>query len=254
MSVDQQSEQSSNPEFHKPQIENGLVSTSGKAIFESPKPEWIEGLSQIPRVEYFSYRLPGEVIRTIDLGDGETVDQRGPSRLPKTPIDTLPLTDKDIEFIQSQNSGGLGNFFFPEYVSDYLAKQIAKEFPDMQLGIRGTACSVNGPITTETLRIKSIEEILRDGTERPDFTTNATTFSHEMPEIPSRSLQWLIEHPQEIRGRLAKEPQKAAEIFPALLVYDASEWMKIKASILPDSAELRAKAILKAYVLDYPCK
>jgi hypothetical protein len=54
MSVDQQSEQSLHPEFHKPQIENGLVSTSGIPIFESPKPELIEGLSQIPSVEYFS--------------------------------------------------------------------------------------------------------------------------------------------------------------------------------------------------------
>lgn len=253
MSVDQQSEHSTSPELGKPQIDYGLVSLSGKPILESPRPEWIERASQIPRVEYFPYRLPGKVLRTVDLGDGHTVDQRGPARLPKRPIDTYPLSDEDIEAIETQlHKHSIGEFFYTELVAGYLGRKIAEEFPDVPIGLRGTACSVNGPITSEKLRIKSIEEILRDGTERSDFTTNATGFDPKLAEIQHRSLQWLIQHPQEIRGDLAKEPEKAAAIFPALLVYDAAEWVKTRASHLPNSPELRAKAILKAYVLDYP--
>lgn len=233
--------------------QHGLLSLSGQPIFDSPSPEWVQRVSKIPRVEYFSYRFSGKVLDQMTI-DGETIVKRGPPKLPQYPIDIVALSDDELSTIRSEFHVSPGEWFFTQMVTDFLDDQIARDFPDHPIGLRGTACALNGHITHNGMHIRSIEEILRNGTEREATTTAATSFDPEHPDIPNRSLQWLIQHPQEIRALLQDAPDLAKTVFPVLLVYDAQDWVKTQSSTLPISDQFRSQAILKAYILDYPNK
>lgn len=235
---------------------NGLFGTNGIPVFESPSSQILQQLALEQRVEYFSYRIPGKIKNLIDVGDGELVEIREPAKKPTQPNEVIPLTDDETSAIRESSSLGLGGFLYPSYVTDFLAPHILEQSGRDKVGIRGIAASIDGRITVGEIDIQDIRQIVAQGSERGQDETLITVLDNAHPQFADKTLEWLIQSPQQLRLRLSKD--YAGKIFPIVLVYDLDKLSVGNKGLysveLPQDKMERSKVILKAYVLDYPHK
>lgn len=207
----------------------GLYSPSGKLLFESPPEAAIAKLIQSNhRITYFPYRLPE---------------------------DGLPPIDEDptgLYFVA--NTQGLArNLFTWDIVIPSLEVYLVQKYQGQAIVLRGIACSLDldkpTVITNQTI-LNPIEIIQRGGEgvyDEPgkEKLPEALIFDVNHPDIPHRSLQWLLQWPEELRKRAAANGDNpAGKIFPLLLVYDRQT--------VRDHPSDPSKWIAEAIILDYP--
>lgn len=235
----------------------GLFNKSGTQLLESPPPGVLANVAKNNpdgRVEYFRFRTVAPVTKQRIEDSGELVTWEGlePEGVDHSPSVTIPIEDG-----YSAGYGmGDGSIVFANLaVVPELEKEIAKTFSDRELvGTRGIAVALGDGVTVGGERINTIQEILQAGGERSTDSPAQTAFSlNDGGKINNRSVQWLIEHPQNLRRYAVKEgnTEAASKIFPALLVYDRSKFAQDSVR-LPESSDERSRIILKAYILDYP--
>lgn len=214
----------------KEKKEYGLFTESGNPILESPTPRQIDNLKSESRIEYFHYRIPGKI---IDMSAEERIHDS--PIIPKDPYVTPSMIkEKEQDFyeeilpvLESFNipHQDLGGFIHKQLVTNFLGEQIIKEFLNSKInmvGIRGIAASIDGDVETSEGIVEDIKTIVKSGSERGKDKTLITSLEKGR-EIHYRTLQWLVQSPQEIRKLLIQRPEDAHKIFPAILVYDLSK-------------------------------
>ena len=128
---------------------------------------------------------------------------------------------------------------------------MSNKYEGQNIAVRGVACSISSkPISIDGNLITNPAQILQLGAETSTTSSPMIGFK---TEIPSRSLQWLIQHPQELRERAVAEGKlaEAQSIYPLLIVYDRDQFNPTDTN-LPDDPEKRGKAIKEVIILDYP--
>lgn len=235
----------------------GLYTESGQPILEAPNPRQIEGLSKNPRIEYFPFQIPKEEETVIIGSEVGVVFIPNQSKVLGNNLVTLPLDEETLKEVRKMR-GGIEKFF-AEYVTNFLVSHMKDQFGDNFLvGLRGTTCSIDGTIDIENFHVMDIEEVLMKGNERVEHREAPMTgFGNDSEEIHYRTHQYLVSSAQSLRERLADHPDQATKVFPVLLVYDHRQMKFEEKGVygkrsLPDEPEQAAKAIIKAYVLDYP--
>lgn len=247
------------PERIEPHVDIaiGLFNSSGTQLLESPQPELISSIlenNEDGRIEYFRFRKMAPVTKQSITDSGELVTWEGlePSGIDHSPTVTIPIEDG---FSEGYGISDGGVVFANVAVIPELEKEISKSFADREeVGIRGIAVSLKDGITVHGTHINTIPEILQSGGAGGTDVQAQTLFvPNKHPEIGHRSIQWLMDHPQNIRRKAIEEGNRdaASNIFPAILVYDRSKFSPNSVE-LPESTEERSKVILKAYILDYP--
>lgn len=196
----------------------GLFSDSGRLILESPLPDFIKPLLDVPKIEYFPFAL-----------------------------DDKELTDKDIEQAEQSFRNGIGALMLHIGSLERLFDKVKEDFSSKgEVGIRGATCSIDGKITSGDLRILDIRDVVvagsEQGKEKPLVNVVDPNLDYMMYH---RSWQWLIQSSQEIRKKLSDRPADAKKVFPILIVYNMDRYR------VQQSAR---GAVEKVYVLDYPVK
>jgi len=151
------------------------------------------------------------------------------------------------------------NLFDHEMVLPHLRGYLAKKYQGKNVAVRGTATTL---LTRHTVEvggrvITTPIDILRMGIEREDKRGQEYApmigFDPKDPEIAFRTVQWLTQHPEELRKEARQEGHEevARSIYPVLLVYDRTKFPE-GSTLLPEDPSDRAGCILEALVLDYP--
>jgi len=227
----------------------GLFTESGSRLFYSPPQEAIAALQAVdPRIEYFRFHLPSP--------------EQGQYEIPKDTFAMIP--DADLAHFEYFNRlGARGNLFAHRLVIPPLTAHLRERFGDLDvIGLRGTACIVDMSgrilLPNSDALFKSPVEILREGVENGGTYAPMTGFMPRdeglMAEINHRTVQWVIEHPQQLRKEMKDAgyaENDIANVFPLLLVYDRSKFPE-GSTTLPNDPEERKKCILAAFILDYP--
>ena len=228
----------------------GLFTESGIQLFESPRLEYTAALHAAdPRIEYFRFRVPQP-----------DSDQW---YVPAESVVRYPGEDDSLAFYNYGNSLGVaGNLFANKLVIPQLTDHLRERFGNFDtIGLRGTACVVDRSrevtLPNSGKKLKTPVEIVQEGVETEGMYAPMTGFhpkENRTEEIGHRTVQWVMDHPQQLRGDLKKagySQDDIASIFPLLLVYDRSRFPE-GSTALPEDPEERKKCILAAYVLDYP--
>lgn len=124
-------------------------------------------------------------------------------------------------------------FVTPE-VTKTLQKDLAGHFP---VAVRGIALNIGETIHKgQPNEVLGVSEVVALGTERRERTGDRIpTLVYEAGEdFPSRSEQWLLEAPTQLRALL---PEYKDQIFPAVLVYKKTG--------------INKKELLKVYIVDH---
>jgi len=231
----------------------GLYSQSGKLLFLSPPLDVVAALHKIdprPRISYFQYRIPEQ----SDM----PFSKENPPKNYKTPKDRRAMSSfQDNYFfgLDKAYRNGLPNFLFEnncviQHVNEYLGNK----YNGKDVAVRGTACAISKiAVGIGGKEISDPAMILREGIEREGQHAPMLGFDTSHPTIPYRSLQWLSQHPQELRERARADNrvEEALSIFPILLIYDRTKFEE-GVTTLPTDPTKRAECILEAIVLDYP--
>lgn len=230
----------------------GLYTQSHKLLFESPSPSAIMSFQKADsRVTYFHYLVP-------DISPGEKIFEKGEPKYitPEESHVALSVPDDQFQGLDEINSQGIPRNLFDFFVTPHLEQYLAKKYRDREIAVRGTACSIKTGIslTNDSFKINDPVQILESGIEhnKPEVAP-MIRFDSNDPKIPFRSLQWLTEHPGQLREQAREEGRSdaAENIFPILLVYDRTKFPE-GSTVLPSDPTERAKCILEAIVLDYP--
>ena len=230
----------------------GLYSETGGLILETIPENIIQNLKSIdPRLSFVGIQAP--------------VDETLLSNL-----DSKIVLSRDYEqaFAIINNFGVDGNSFvdyvIPSLVAD-LDRVLTKSGKD-RIGLRGTACSIEGKISepaappkTYRVNLSDIREIMKLGKEQTGDETLVSTYHKnnpgQEPEIHHRTVQWLVDHPKTARKDLVANSDIARKVYPLLLVYDLD---KLQPGKTLYSAQLKpgisswSDALLKAYILPCP--
>lgn len=206
---------------------DGIRTTSGQLIWESPNPRLIKFLHEAdPRIEYF------------------------PSEVPSNLKDKYPFSDK-FAWDELSNS----ECIFGPFVGNRLSNRIKEEFKEyLPVAVRGVACSINGGVFSHDVLIRDIRDILQLGESQGRDGAMFTGVSAESEGFSERTNQYLAAGAEWLRYELAGDQKSTDKLFPALLVYDKSHLVKGVGyyAKLPKDNDLRSKIILKAYILDCP--
>lgn len=209
----------------------GLYFPSGKPILSAPSPDQLSRFLSNQRVEYFS-------------------------TLPNTPV-----------IIEKQEISPVGDTVlsqFEIYTKTPLAKKLKNQLAvhfgvnyDGRIGVRGTACSLSGSLQIGSREVRSIEQILQDGSDTGKTETLAWPIrAQDKEEMYKFAFEFLVSYSAELREllRFAGEPEDS--VFPLALVYDPQFLdptrhfgMKV---VLPEDGQKRSQAIFRAFVLDNP--
>lgn len=219
--------------------ERGIYTKTGVPVLITPTPEQIVRINGLSNAYYFS-----------TIGDG-------------------PLyTPYEID----ESSGGLNRVdspYFLHFSINPLSSRIRGDLRQLlgrntpkEIGIRGTACSLKGTIEYQDIlgdfhlnsnrRIRSLEQILEEGTDTGIRTTNVVIVSLGsegfLTGYPSAYSHF---YPRKFRASREFFGLDSSGIFPLVLVYDLGFAIGRGSQIkLPENHP--GKAILSAYVLDYP--
>lgn len=206
----------------------GIFSESGKCLIEAPPKEMLENYHKNHRVEYF----PAQVTGILQ--------------------EHYPIPDDDVGGMIEDNQLGI---LYSLSTIDPLTKRLAQTLGDGgRVGIRGTVCSIDGEINEGEVHVKDLLKVLDDGTEKNEDRTRVATYGKDDLILPTRTTQWLVQSTQELRQELEGTPE-SEKLYPVLLVYDLDCLTPLDGLYgvqLPPESEDRAKAITKAYILDYP--
>lgn len=225
-----------------PEARRGFFFTTGEPILSTPTEAQLKNLSRDPRLEYFS--LFGE----------EPVSEDSQIRLyhPVGEIARLALISRSVTPLV-------------ERIRMHLMENLPA---DALVWIRGTACSLDGSIKyKDTTRvgdqihefgkeIRSIEQILSEGTDTGALETGVWPgrINDNVHGLFGLALDHIYFYVRKFRKELRRQGISDGSVFPLVLVYDATyidpTWA-LRAR-LPEDVESRSKAILRAYILDYP--
>ena len=208
--------------------ERGIFTETGRYILKAPEEELIKKYVGNERIEYFPAQVPEKI--------------RG----------HYPFRDADVNTIAEQDQlWTLYNLCFLNQLERHLSDTLKE---GERVGIRGTACSIDGEINEGDLHIKDLFQTLNDGTEKEGDQTLITDFSNEDPEIHHRTTQWLIKGVQELRAKFALRQDMQEKIFPIIIIYrlEGLKPLGLYEVKLPTVPEDRANIIKKIYILDYP--
>lgn len=219
-----------------------VISEGGRIIFEVVPRGLLEKIND-PRVEYIP-PIPLQELFPELLVDGKVKDE-----------ELEDLCKERLQWI-----------IYDDAIIQPLTTKIKREFKDYTyngkhlIGLRGSVCSLDGPILTEDINVAEIESILINGTERGGAdSTLISTFDLERDDsqIHHRTIQWLKSSPVGLRKKLINEGEgeSSRKIFPILIVYDLNKLrpgstMNYQA-LLPTDSQQSSQVILKIYVLDY---
>jgi hypothetical protein len=226
----------------------GLYSSSGTLILESPPTVEVNKLRSIdPRITYFHFYKTA-----IDFdSDGKPKISYSENNEQEV---ILPATDDELlGFDIINNDGGPVNIAYDCVISQ-LTKYIREKYGNEKIAIRGVACSISTsrPIVVEGNLITNPGQILSLGAERAVESSPMINVDQDGDSLPYRSIQWLYQHPQQLRAKAVEEGmvEKSHKIFPLLIVYDRlinpDNWN------LPKDPMEREKAIKEVILLDYP--
>ena len=228
----------------------GMLSASGTKLLESPNMSRLEELlATDKRIVYFRFHMPQ------DIKDKNNI-QPNPDPAPLEAM-TIDLADEELDYIDFAFNGiSAPENLFHFYTLPALTEYLANKYQDQEIGLRGTATAVaDFPIKAGDVMVKDPLEILQFGTESGGDSAPMTGFKpwYGKYEIASRSLQWLFQHPRQLREEAGQweEPSDQGAIFPALLVYDRTKFEEGTAA-LPNDQKVRAEVILEIIILDMP--
>jgi hypothetical protein len=261
----------------------GVYTTTGKPIIERPPQETLARLRRDPRIGYMPFIL--------DKSDREPERPYYPK--PLNPLSEArakqllePWGDKWeppwVSWAKGWDGSDLGigiriiterGNLRPSSILSKIKSEFKDKFP---VGIRGTACSIDGTIDLtagsrqkfvlqDKNKIKDINEILSTGTEKTIDRAMLVPIDDSVEELSGFVYRWLFEHAVRARKDLESVPELASRVFPALEIYDfnalttrlnfneviAKNWGGVDC-ILPNAKEALEKLILKIFIFDYP--
>lgn len=205
-------------------FERGLFMNKGEPILTCPSPIQLHALEGLKHVDYFSPLGSSPECMDGVIGEGR---------------------------LRSVNQTS-GINYYKDLVTDPLTVKLKEEFCDNgSIGIRGTACSLNGPIEARYDVIRDIRQIVREGTDTGRQDTAIMVFDPKGNEsISGYPLMYLQYWAKMIQMTQAGGPN--IHIFPLLLAYDLS-FMKSDGKIyVPIGIDAGPYCIRIAFILDYP--
>ncbi|MBP9719119.1 MAG: hypothetical protein KBD46_01515 [Candidatus Levybacteria bacterium] len=212
-------------------ISRGLFTDTAHAVLEPPDDDHIRRVSDIPNVTYF------------------------PTHIPSRWQGSVLITDAQVTVLKKEGYN-VTDRFYQEMVEQPLGKRIFEEFEGKKILLRGIGCSIGEHIEMGTVIVKNIAEIMRDGCEFDEKNATAVTkFDTDKKNILFLTTLWLKKSARNVRNLLGGTTKEAKQIYPVVLVYDATKLQKSRgdyAYMFPQTAALRAQVILKAYITDYP--
>jgi hypothetical protein len=210
----------------------GLFDSMGTLLLQAPTELQLTRLPIDSRVEYFSSLGRESVII------GDQVD---------------PKRSESLTKIDSP--------YFRHFSIEPLNEKLRVDFKDKSaVGIRGTACSLEEPLEYKDIfqisengkvkAVKTVAQIIADGTEKGRDITNIDTLNLEKGEAiidKPFPFRYLMYHSNALRYFVKLQDGNHNAVFPLLLVYNLEHEATDRNIIINAPT-----ALLKAYILDYP--
>lgn len=230
---------------------SGLQLQSGVQLFDSPPQKKVALLQAAdPRVTYFRFCIPA--VSYTEL----TQSRVWPIPLKPAPDVAIVLDwpSTEVNGLHKQvNSMTAPENLFLEFVIRPLSDYLSRKYEGASIALRGTAAALDSDLEAAGKRVLTPCEILKAGVENGKESVAMTVFLDSGDaQVNFRSLQWLLQHPTELRASMSKEDDSMSKmIFPVLLVYNVDAFPEGKV-LLPENPELRESVILEAIILDMP--
>lgn len=138
------------------------------------------------------------------------------------------------------------------FVTEQLDNEIRKKYTGQRIGLRGVVLSLGDEVRVEKTKVKSIQEVLMDGTEM--LLPHNPNISRDSLRGGEYGIIYGVTTTEHFREQAS--PEKRDWLFPGFLVYDRSKLLRETGGrsgcsyILPTSNEERSKVILGVYILD----
>ncbi len=214
-------------------LNRGVYTEAGVPVLVAPTAKQIEKINGISKASYFS-TVGNEVIivPSDSVRPPGALDHITSSYFLKYCIDPLTLKIReDLRLLYGEN--------LPERV-----------------GVRGTACSLMGTIECEdflnnpTTPIRGLEEIMAEGSETGRDIVNTESRSlNDEPIVGGYALDYSVFYARKFRLFRKFKGLSTDATSPLILIYDLSFSDRGIVKLPKDDP---GKAILRAYILDYP--